>query len=296
MECPCELLKNADVRLESLGEDKDVRKWEDAFWRTDRWCLALSATKLLNDAEKEFCTRISEYYNEEDYSFYLGDLEQILTEEDKRHIEGSMDAFAGQFPDGIRVGYQADEKIIENTGELDRFSDIEYVEMQSSLALFRDGVQKNQLQEQAIINITIASMFMGGAAIVVALLVEAIHIQANSGKRRDQILDNIADNIFPEIRRKVEEKIPDIERTINEQFSGQGDRLCATALSMLDDKKIEMQEILRQRNQSENVCRQETIRREAIYKNLFQCVAQVYHLVYDKPLPEERLDKLAADT
>lgn len=142
VECPCELLKNADVRLESLGEDKDVRKWEDAFWRTDRWCLALSATKLLNDAEKEFCTRISEYYNEEDYSFYLGDLEQILTEEDKRHIEGSMDAFAGQFPDGIRVGYQADEKIIENTGELDRFSDIEYVEMQSSLALFRDGVQK----------------------------------------------------------------------------------------------------------------------------------------------------------
>lgn len=147
---------------------------------------------------------------------------------------------------------------------------------------------------QAIINITIASMFTGGAAIVVALLVEAIQIQANSGKRRDQILDNIADNVFPEIRRKVEEKIPDIECTINEQFSGQGDRLCATALSMLDDKKIEMQEILRQRNQSENVCRQETIRREAIYKNLFQCVAQVYHLVYDKPLPEERLDKLAA--
>lgn len=109
VECPCELLKNTDVRLESLGEDKDARKWEDAFWRTDRWCLALSATKLLNAAEKEFCTRIREYYNEEDYSFYLGDLEQILTEEDKRHIEGSMDAFAGQFPDGIRVGYQADE-------------------------------------------------------------------------------------------------------------------------------------------------------------------------------------------
>ena len=109
VECPCELLRNADVWLKSLEEDKDVRKWEDAFWQTDRWCLALSATKLLNATEKAFCSKIKEYYSEEDYSFYLGEMEQILTEEDKKYIESSMDAFAGQFPDGIRVGYQADE-------------------------------------------------------------------------------------------------------------------------------------------------------------------------------------------
>lgn len=109
VECPSELLRNADVWLKSLEEDKDVRKWEDAFWQTDRWCLALSATKLLNATEKAFCSKIKEYYSEEDYSFYLGEMEQILTEEDKKYIESSMDAFAGQFPDGIRVGYQADE-------------------------------------------------------------------------------------------------------------------------------------------------------------------------------------------
>lgn len=149
---------------------------------------------------------------------------------------------------------------------------------------------------QAIINLTILSMFTGGTAVVVALIVEAVQIQANSSKRRDQILDNIAANIFPEIRKKVEEQIPTVESTIREQFSGQGDILCATASGMLDDKKREMQEILNQRNHSESACRQEMQRREEIYSKLFQNVAQVYQLVYGKSLQESRLDKLAAMT
>lgn len=149
---------------------------------------------------------------------------------------------------------------------------------------------------QAIINLTILSMFTGGAAVIVALIVEAVQIQANASKRRDQILDNIAANIFPELRRKVEEQIPEVEGTVREQFSGQCDILCATAFSMLDDKKNEMQGIINQRNLSESACRQEKQRRESIYRKLFQNVAQVYNLVYDKPLPENRLDKLAAMT
>lgn len=149
---------------------------------------------------------------------------------------------------------------------------------------------------QMAINIAIASMFTGGAALVVALLVEAVQIQVNAGNRRDKILNGLADSIFPKIRSKVEEQVPQIEKTIEEQFRTQGDKTCAVGLSLIGDKQREMQKILDQKNKSEKEGREEITRRNAVYRKLFENVSEAYELVYGTALAEDRLDKLAAMT
>ncbi|MDO5338091.1 MAG: dynamin family protein [Eubacteriales bacterium] len=149
---------------------------------------------------------------------------------------------------------------------------------------------------QAVINIVIASMFTGGAAIFVALLVEAIQIQVNAGKRRDKILNGLAESVFPRIRETVEEQIPSIRETIDKEFREQGDRICAVGLSLVADKKKEMQSLLEQRKRSESESKEEMERRNTIYEKLFRNTAEVYRLVYNQTLTKEHLDKAATMT
>lgn len=109
VECPCETLKIADVLLKSIEEDREGQQWKTAFWGIDRWCVALSATKLLCSLERGFSAEMEKYYDSADYIFYIGEMELITVDEDKVHIGSSVDAFARQFPNGIQITDQIDE-------------------------------------------------------------------------------------------------------------------------------------------------------------------------------------------
>lgn len=154
--CPCEELQKAAVSLISLEENGSQKQWLNDFWKIDRWCTALSATKLLSSLEKEFSRNIRKYYETQDYIFYLGDTEYIYEEEDCRHINNSLDTFGQQFEGSFKISREPEkvkEELFYDCGDREAVVERRNQRMMSlQIAKLQERLRKQaeELNEQAV--------------------------------------------------------------------------------------------------------------------------------------------------
>lgn len=287
--------------------------WPDALAVCDRKFGLIEMVKIAitrNEKKRaELLRPLIEFVNDfiEDQMHQWGKLVDILIQEDLADLQAELEAQTQEFDikmDKILTKFSGVKARAGAGGGANKLQlALSLLQGDFSVAVdnaaggnFSWGEFAKKYVIQAAINIAIVSMFTGGTAIVVALIVEAIQIQVNSGKRRDKILNGLAESIFPKMRAKVEEQIPEIKNTIDTQFRKQADTTCAVGMSLVGDKKREMQRLLEQRNSSESQNKREMERRNAIYEKLFTNTAEVYQLVYNQTLTKERLDKAATMT
>ncbi|MDO5338090.1 MAG: hypothetical protein Q4E89_11675 [Eubacteriales bacterium] len=109
---PCEQLKEERVWVLPISDRDAKTQWEKLTEKIDRWCVALTATHLLSSMEKEFLRNIRKYYAAADCQLYLGDMEHIYEEKDRRHINECIDAFSEQFSEAFKIS-EDPEKVKE---------------------------------------------------------------------------------------------------------------------------------------------------------------------------------------
>ena len=159
---PCTELQKVKICLISLEGD-DSKGWMDDFWGIDRWCIVLSATKLLGSLEKEFFRDIKKYYTAQDYTFYLGDMEFIHEEKNRRYIGDYLDAFAGQFAGGFRVSQETDhvkEELFCGCEDFDamfqrrdeRTMSLQMCRLKKILKIKTDDLNKQLVKKQTVID------------------------------------------------------------------------------------------------------------------------------------------------
>lgn len=119
---PCKELRNGRVWLVPISDRDAKRQWESLTEKIDRWCIALTATHLLSSMEKEFLRNIKKYYGAADYHLYLGDMEHIYEEEDRKRINECIDAFAEQFSESFKISEEPEmvkEELFQEAANLE---------------------------------------------------------------------------------------------------------------------------------------------------------------------------------
>lgn len=148
---------------------------------------------------------------------------------------------------------------------------------------------------QGVINIIVLSLMGGGLpGLIVALLVEVVQMQANKGKVRDKLLNGMAEKLFPTIADELLANKDSITREIDQQFNALKKRTTETANSELADERKRQADIVEQASKNRAEKDRENARQDMMLSALYDRMAKVYNLLYDRTLDEENVDKLAA--
>lgn len=148
---------------------------------------------------------------------------------------------------------------------------------------------------QLVINIMIMSLVGGGLpGLVVSLLVEMVQLQANKSKVRDKLLNGMAEKLFPTIADELLKNKGKITREIDLQFNALKKKTTETANSEIADERKRQSDIVEQASKDRAEKDRENARQDMVLAALYDRLALVYNLLYDKTLDEENVDKLAA--
>ena len=147
---------------------------------------------------------------------------------------------------------------------------------------------------QAVINIIIMILVGGGPLGLAALLtVELMQIKSGANERSIEMLNKIAERIFPKVALSMDQNRDKISESITEQFDRIKGELTQAAHDLIVDERQTQAKLLADLNKSKEENERELNRQEIIAAELRKRAALVYSALYDCQPTDENLKKLA---
>ena len=148
---------------------------------------------------------------------------------------------------------------------------------------------------QAVINVIILVLVGGGGvALLFLALFETGQIKIAANEKSVEVLNKIAEKIFPEVADSMDKSRDKILESINEQFDKIKDNMTQAAYDLIEDERPAQAKILEDIKKTKAENRQELDRQKIIADELRKRAAFVYRVLYDKEPTDDILKKLAA--
>ena len=148
---------------------------------------------------------------------------------------------------------------------------------------------------QAVINVIILILVGGGPLGLAALLaVESIGIKVAANERSVEVLNKLAEKIFPRVAQSMDASREKILASINEQFDKIKENITQAAYDLIEDERLVQAKILEDINKTKAENQAELSRQNTIASELRKRAAFVYRALYDEKPTDDDFKKLAA--
>lgn len=148
---------------------------------------------------------------------------------------------------------------------------------------------------QAVINTVIVILVGGGPLGLAALLtVEAVQLRVTGNERSREVLNRLAERVFPKVAESINKKRDDIVASIAEQFTEIKNNVTQAAYDLIEDERNAQKKIIADRDKTKAANDEELARQEIISGELRKRAALVYDALYNREPTDDELKKLSA--
>ncbi|WP_461205054.1 dynamin family protein [Clostridium sp. DL1XJH146] len=149
---------------------------------------------------------------------------------------------------------------------------------------------------QVVIQTLIFTIFTGGLAWIVFIIVEAFQINSGSTKMKDKLLKEISVKLFSKLKEEIQHNQNLIYSGIGDKFEEQLDKVCESSYKLIDDERKRQNEIIKKKSKKEMDYVKEVNRMDSILQMMSSLLGNVYYEMYNKKMTKEDINKIGVNT
>ena len=150
----------------------------------------------------------------------------------------------------------------------------------------------SRLLQQVLVVVVLFGLFGGPLAWILLAVIESWYILLQRDKFKQRILEKIGDRLHEELLKELPARQNDIYAMIERRFSQFGEHLTGTLQNQIDEKRDEIERIVRQKGDATFSVEREKNRLDEVGRKLLELFDSISLAAYDKTLTPAELDRL----